>query len=235
MDEGGRLYRTGDLGFRSTDGALFYSDRKDYQVKIRGFRIELGEIENALRGSPKVRDCVVATKLDGKNNPCLVGYIIPQSCDLKPDEMRSFLMQVLPNFMVPSHLLLLDSFPLTSNGKIDRKALPEIDLEDCATPGSLNLPENDMEIYMSRLWSDILGVDAIARDSHFIEMGGHSLAATQIISHIYSDYGLSFSVRDIFTEPILCDFAKLVNTLRSGSVSSEARKPAETGFEEYVL
>ena len=178
-------------GFASVDGVIEYLGRFDHQVKIRGLRIELGEIEARLAQHAWVREAVVLA-LDGKQ---LVAYLV---LDEMPDGwqqgLKAWLLQALPEFMVPSHLMPLEQFPLTPNGKLDRKALPQ---PDAASRGAYVAPQTDVQRTLAQVWSEVLGVAEVGLDDNFFELGGDSIIAIQVVGRARRQ-GLQFSPRDLF-------------------------------------
>ncbi|MDN5936185.1 MAG: amino acid adenylation domain-containing protein, partial [Nitrosospira sp.] len=205
--QGGRLYRTGDLMRWNTEGQLEYLGRIDYQVKIRGFRIELGEVEAQLLAQPEVREAVVVAH-DGPAGARLVGYVATATIGvIDIAMMRERLSQTLPDYMVPTALVELESLPLNANGKVDRKALPEPEF-----PGGREYepPQGEVEETLAALWSEVLGVERVGRYDNFFELGGHSLAAIQITALLFQRHGYHMPVRHFFDHPILSALASLI-------------------------
>ncbi|MBC3413316.1 amino acid adenylation domain-containing protein, partial [Pseudomonas sp. SWRI51] len=188
---GQRLYRTGDRVRQRADGVIEYLGRFDHQVKIRGLRIELGEVEARLAQHGWVREAVVLA-VDGKQ---LVAYLV---LDEAPEGwsqvLKEWLLQALPEFMVPSHLMALERFPLTPNGKLDRKALPQ---PEAAPRGAFAAPENAVQCTLAQVWGDVLGVAEVGLDDNFFELGGDSIIAIQVVGRARRQ-GLQFSPRDLF-------------------------------------
>ncbi|MFJ4143749.1 non-ribosomal peptide synthetase [Pseudomonas sp. NPDC089734] len=180
---GERLYRTGDLARRRADGVLEYVGRVDHQVKIRGYRIELGEIETRLQEHEAIRESVVLD-IDGPLGKVLAAYLVPrgnaQDPDLLRDELKSHLKTSLPDYMVPSHLVMLDAMPLTPNGKLDRKALPKPDVSQ--VQNEYVAPQTELEQQLAAIWADVLKVERVGITDNFFELGGHSLLATQVVT-----------------------------------------------------
>jgi amino acid adenylation domain-containing protein/non-ribosomal peptide synthase protein (TIGR01720 family) len=190
---GGRLYRTGDLARRRADGVLDYAGRIDHQVKIRGFRIELGEIEARLREHGAVRDAAVVAA-DGPAGLRLVGYVAADAAaDLVP-ALKAHLAAVLPEYMVPAQIALLDALPLSANGKLDRKALPAP--ESMVRPERV-VPATPVERILATIWKDVLGVPEIGATDNFFEIGGDSIVSIQVVSRA-RQAGLRLSPRDLF-------------------------------------
>ena len=198
--QAGRLYRSGDRVRWREDGALDYLGRVDQQVKIRGFRIEPGEIEARLRALPGVREAAVIAR-DSERGKHLLGYVCGDS--LAEDALKAALRAQLPDYMVPSRLLVLERMPLNANGKIDRKALPEP--QEAARASEA--PRDGLESRVAAVWSEVLGVPAVGREDDFFELGGHSLLATQVISRLRRDLGCDVPLRDLFEASRLDEFA----------------------------
>ncbi|RMR60974.1 non-ribosomal peptide synthetase [Pseudomonas cichorii] len=209
-----RMYRTGDLGRWLPDGTLQFLGRNDDQVKIRGLRIELGEIENALAACPGVRQAVVLARDDSPGQTKglqLVAYLCGES--LVVEQLRTQLLERLPEFMVPSAFVQLDALPLTPNGKLDRRALPAPDQQAFATRRD-EAPQSETEILLATLWQELLGLEKVGRHDRFFELGGHSLMAVTLIDRL-RQLGLNADVRSVFTAPSLHELAA---TLQHGNV-----------------
>ncbi|WP_245222898.1 AMP-binding enzyme, partial [Pseudomonas gingeri] len=176
-----RLYKTGDLGRWLADGSLEYLGRNDDQVKIRGFRIELGEIEARLAACDGVREAVVIAREDEPGDQRLVAYIIAHD-GRKPlaADLRGQLLLTLADYMVPSAFVLLERFPLTTNGKLDRKALPAPD-QAALSSRAFVAPQGEVELALARIWAEVLKVERVGRHDNFFELGGHSLLAVKLI------------------------------------------------------
>ncbi|MBA6120549.1 MULTISPECIES: non-ribosomal peptide synthetase [Pseudomonas] len=210
---GGRLYRTGDLAGYRTDGIIDYRGRIDHQVKIRGFRIELGEIEARLQDHHGIAKAVVLDR-DGPGGKQLVAYLLTgdqhavsaAQQDTLRSQLRDYLRGLLPEHMVPAHLMFLQALPLTVNGKLDRKALPQ---PEASFGAGYVAPEGDHEQQIARLWAQVLKLERVGRHDNFFELGGHSLLATQVISRLRQALGLDLPLRALFEKPVLADFAAL--------------------------
>ena len=194
---GERIYLTGDLARHRPDGVLEYVGRADHQIKLRGHRIELGEIEARLRALDDVRDAAVALCEDR-----LVAYVVTGDAS----SIRARLAAVLPEPMVPAHVVVLDALPLTANGKLDRQALPAPEL----TPAPYTAPRTPLEIQLAQIWADALGVAQVGLDDGFFDLGGHSLLATRVTSRILHDLGVTVPLRAIFEASRLGAFAARV-------------------------
>ncbi|WP_370601383.1 non-ribosomal peptide synthase/polyketide synthase [Pseudomonas nitroreducens] len=198
--DGLRLYRSGDRVRWREDGALDYLGRVDQQVKIRGFRIEPGEIEARLRALPGVREAAVIAR-DNERGKRLLGYVTGEG--VAEDTLKAALRAQLPDYMVPSRILVLAQMPLNANGKIDRKALPEPE----ETASAVEAPRDGLESRVAAVWAEVLGVPAVGREDDFFELGGHSLLATQVISRLRRDLGCEVPLRDLFEASRLDEFA----------------------------
>ncbi|MGE9835755.1 amino acid adenylation domain-containing protein, partial [Pseudomonas sp. UM16] len=194
-NDGSRLYRTGDLARFSADGVIEYIGRIDHQVKIRGFRIELGEIEARLQALEGIRDAVVLAQ-NSVTGPHLVAYVVPDGERPEIAHLKARLKAALPDYMVPAHLLLLDSLPLTSNGKLDRKALPAPDAS--LAQSDYLAPRSVLEQQVAAIWQDVLHVERVGLADNFFELGGHSLLATQVRSRIRQQLGIDVALRTLF-------------------------------------
>jgi amino acid adenylation domain-containing protein len=215
--EGDRVYRTGDLGRYLPGGGVELAGRADFQVKLRGFRIEPGEVEAALSRHPEVRECVVIVREDRPGDRRLVGYLTSDSAPAQRD-LRAFLAARLPDYMVPSAFVVLPALPLTRTGKVDRRALPAPAEE---RPGMAALTERSpVEELLAGIWSDLLGVAAVASRESFFDLGGHSLLATRMISRVRSVLGVEIPMRAVFEEPTLAGFAAAVERARQGDTLS---------------
>ncbi|NET03095.1 MAG: amino acid adenylation domain-containing protein, partial [Sphaerospermopsis sp. SIO1G1] len=204
-----KLYRTGDLVRYLADGNIEYIGRIDNQVKIRGFRIELGEIETALSQNADVQTSCVIVREDTPGDKRLVAYVITQK-EPQPSvsQLREFLKQRLPNYMIPAAIVFLASLPLTANGKVDRRALPApaiyIDREDFIAP------RNPVEAQLAQIWSQVLKIEPIGVNDNFFDMGGHSLLATQVISRSQTAFDVSLPLRSLFESPTIATFSQVV-------------------------
>ncbi|MDQ3280871.1 MAG: D-alanine--poly(phosphoribitol) ligase subunit DltA [Acidobacteriota bacterium] len=198
--EGRRIYRTGDRARRLPDGNLLLLGRIDQQVKIRGTRIELGEIESALRNISEIDDAVVVDKRDPSGEKCLCAYVISRTGST-PDALRHELARLLPEFMVPQHIVFLDAFPLNANGKLDRRALPEPAAIAAARGVAYAAPETPLQREVAEVWRAVLGVERVGLDDNFFDIGGHSLKATQVVSRLHKKLGIEVALREVFRQP----------------------------------
>ena len=224
---GSRLYRSGDLTRGRADGVVDYLGRVDHQVKIRGFRIELGEIEARLREHPAVREAVVVAQ-PGAVGQQLVGYVVAQEPAVadSPEaqaecraQLKTTLRERLPEYMVPSHLLFLARMPLTPNGKLDRKGLPQPDAS--LLQQVYVAPRSDLEQQVAGIWAEVLQLQQVGLDDNFFELGGHSLLATQVIGRLRERLHLEVPIKSMFTAETLGEFCHGVETLKAESAPVE--------------
>lgn len=208
--QGSRIYKTGDLACYREDGCIDYLGRIDHQVKIRGFRIELGEIEAQLVLCRGVREAIVIAREDTLNDKRLVAYLLTQkNIELSAAELRNQLAAVLADYMIPSAFVCLPAFPLTSNGKLDRKALPAPGIDSVVTR-EYEAPQGDVEIAIAAIWQELLGLEQISRNDHFFELGGHSLMVITLIERLRQQ-GWPLDVRTVFITPTLAAIAAAVD------------------------
>jgi len=199
---GARLYRSGDLARRLPDGGFDYLGRDDAQVKIRGFRIELGEIEARLRACEGVRDAIVIAREDLRGDKRLVAYLLAQDGSSPTAQaLREQLASTLPEHMLPAAFVPLEAFPLTTNGKLDRKALPAPD-QDALARRAFEAPRGEVEEALAALWQELLAVERVGRDDHFFELGGHSLLVVTLIERLRRQ-DRAIDVRAVFAAPTL--------------------------------
>jgi len=220
---GARLYRTGDLARMLPDGKIEFVGRIDFQVKIRGFRIELGEIEAALARHPALRQVIVLAREDKSGNKRLVAYAVPESNQPPAIAgLKNFLRESMPDYMVPSAFVFLDKIPLTRNGKIDRRALPEPELSRAYMELDYVAPRNQTEEIIAHVFSDVLNVKQVGALDNFFELGGHSLIATQIISRIRDRLSVELPLRDLFQSPTVEGLAAAAEKARLKAEGLEA-------------
>ena len=214
-EAGARLYRTGDVARYLPDGKIEFLGRLDHQVKLRGFRIELGEIESVLSLHPRAQDAVVTVReqpdvVGGKR---LVAYIVPdpaQAQTLTSGELRHYLKERLPDYMVPSAFVLMEKMPLTPNGKVDRQALPAPELGHVEGEASYVAPRNPVEVAVASIWASVLGVGLVSVHDDFFEVGGHSLAATQVVSRVREAFHVELPLRRLFETPTIEGLASAI-------------------------
>ena len=232
-----KLYKTGDLARYLPDGNIEYLGRIDHQVKIRGFRIELGEIEAVLSQHEDVQiSCVIVSEdtpgetcTEGSRNKQLVAYIVPQKdVTLTTSELRQFLGNKLPGYMIPNAFVILESLPITPNGKIDRRALPAPDLHS-EIADKFVAPRNPIEEKLALIWTQVLRLEQVGIDDNFFELGGHSLLATQVISRLQEAFKISLPLRYIFESPTVAQLSEVISSQLE--TSSGLTVPAMTPVE----
>jgi amino acid adenylation domain-containing protein len=218
-----RIYRTGDMGRFRPDGVLEFAGRKDSQVKIRGFRIELGEIEAALGTHQAVRESVVLARENERSEKYLVAYVVPnQGVSLTVNELRHFLGEKLPGYMVPSAFVVLASLPRTAHGKLDRRALPVPDLAQSESETPFVAPRTPIEEIVARVWADLLRLERVGAADEFFAVGGHSLLATQVISRLRDAFQVELPLRTLFEASTVADLAKRIELARRTEPELEA-------------
>lgn len=197
-ESGARMYRTGDLGRWGADGRLYHMGRADHQVKVRGFRIELGEIESVLLGHPDIREAVVVVHDAGASDKRLVAYVTyTGSEEPTVSDMRRYLRQHLPDYMVPSLFVALDRLPLTPNGKVDRNRLPD-PFSRASMPAQHGCAATPTETFIANLWRDLLKIDRVDPEDNFFDLGGHSLLALRFVGQIEKRLGVRLDPRTLF-------------------------------------
>jgi len=223
----GKLYRTGDLARLRTDGIIHYLGRSDHQVKVRGYRIELGEIETALALYPSITQAVAVVREFKSADFRLVAYVVgKKDVPLIVGELRKFLRDYLPSYMLPQHIVVLDVLPLTPNLKVDRKALPEPVVEADA---EARLPSTASEILLAETWQEILQVDRVVLEDNFFDSGGHSLTAIDAIRRVHQQTGYRFEVREFIMETLEQLAAKLDRASSVDVVSASSAVPENEG------
>ncbi|MEA2123973.1 MAG: hypothetical protein QOI80_755, partial [Solirubrobacteraceae bacterium] len=211
----GRLYRSGDLARRLPDGELEFLGRGDAQVKIRGYRVELGEIESALLGHDGVREAAVVAVDVGADDTRLAAYVVPVDGADVGDRLREHLEQTLPPHMVPSSIVPVERLALTTNGKLDRRALPAPTWETAGQAAEFAAPASDTETVIAEIWREVLGVERVGSQDSFFALGGHSLLAAKIATKVRQRFAIDLSVRALFDVPTLGEFATLVDGARA--------------------
>lgn len=220
---GARLYKTGDLARYLPDGNSQFLGRKDNQVKIRGFRIEPGEIEKALRLHPAVREALVLAVGETNHDKRLVSHVVAdREAALGVAELRSFLNGKLPEHMLPAGFIFLDSFPLTSNGKIDRRALPAPDSGSMTSDDVAQTPRSPVEELIANVWAQVLGLDRVGIRDDFFGLGGNSLLATQVVSRIRAALEVGLPLRRLFESPTVAGLADFIKKERTRDTQLQA-------------
>lgn len=209
--EGGSTYLTGDLGVMTPDGCLIHKGRKDQQVKVRGHRIETAEIEMALTSMENIKDSVVIVREDKHGYQRLIAYVIPHKQPApNVSEIRRFLLQKLPDYMIPSAFVFMESFPVAHSTKLDYRSLPDPpktrpELENIFVP-----PKMPLEERLAEIWSQFLSLDEIGIHDNFFDLGGHSLMATQVISKISNEFDVEMPLKSFFETPTLKELALFI-------------------------
>jgi amino acid adenylation domain-containing protein len=209
-DPGSRMYRTGDLARQREDGSLEFLGRADFQVKVRGQRVELGEIEAVLAEHPAVSQAVVVAV----NETSLAAYVVPKRPGVETLELRRFLLERLPEYMAPASITELAAFPRTPTGKVDRLALMQTSRPAAETASP---PLGEMEVRVAEIWAEVLGVNSLARDDHFLDLGGNSLAAVRIIARITERLGVELPLAAVFEAPTVASLAARMTSLEPPS------------------
>lgn len=226
----GILYKTGDLVRYLPEGNIEFLGRIDNQVKLRGLRIELGEIEAVLETHSQVEKAVVILREDTSGNQRLVAYIVRKLPSLGIGELRRFLQQQLPAYMVPSAFVMLSDFPLNNNGKIDRKKLPVPD-ETSIIESAYIAPRNEKESLLAQIWQDVLQLSQIGVNDNFFELGGHSLKAISLVSKIQEKLGQSLPIKQVFAHPTIAEQAELLSTVTPLTVATIPLVSAQETYE----
>jgi amino acid adenylation domain-containing protein len=219
---GGTLYKTGDLGRYSPDGTIQFLGRIDYQVKIRGFRIELGEIDAAVTQYPGIQEAAIIVREDQPGVKQLCAYVVPQpQASVNVAELKQALRQKLPDYMVPPFILLLDRLPLTSNGKVDRQALPKPEtLLAAAAPTTL--PQTYLERQIAEVWGELLQVNSIGRHDNFFDLGGQSMLMVQAQVRLQEQLGRELNIVDLFQFPTIATLAQHLEHQNQQASATEA-------------
>src|SRR5262249_5681835 len=230
---GTRLYRSGDLGRYTAAGELEYLGRMDAQVKIRGFRVELGEIASALNKHPALRESVVLAEPGNLGVQRLIAYIVPHQESPAPQVLMEHLRQSLPDYMVPELYTPLEKIPLTSNGKVDRRALPLPQSAQKDRPTIL--PQTPMEKLIAHNWCEALGKEYVGTDANFFMLGGHSLSATQVMARLGAALNLELSVRLLFEAPTIASLAISIEKAQQQNPIASGAIPRRAGSAEELL
>jgi acyl carrier protein len=217
--KGTRLYKTGDMGRWLPEGTIEFFGRKDHQVKIRGFRIELGEIENKLLCHRDIKEAVVAVKEDTSGNKYLCAYLVPGG-NLDIQGIKEYLLERLPDYMIPTYFVPLDKIPLTPNGKVNRKALPS---PGSGEPGDEHIaPRDKIEEKLAEIWSKVLEIakGSISTNANFFELGGHSLRATVMVARVHKELGVKFPLAQVFKNPTIRKMSECIKELAEEKYTS---------------
>ncbi|MGB6479856.1 MAG: amino acid adenylation domain-containing protein [Candidatus Sulfotelmatobacter sp.] len=224
-----RLYKTGDLARYRPNGDIECLGRIDHQVKLRGFRIELGDIESALRQHRGLNDTVVVAREDTPGDKRLVAYFVPsQEAPATVGELRDFLKEKLPKYMVPAVFVALEAMPLTPNGKVNRRALPAPEQTSLAPSENFAAPTNDLEFQLVTIWQEVLGVRPIGIRDSFFELGGNSLVAVRLMQRIEQAFGKHLSIATLFQAPTIEQLAGILRQ-KGWSPAWSSLVPIQTG------
>jgi amino acid adenylation domain-containing protein len=211
LNPNARLYKTGDLVRYLPNGNIEFLGRIDHQVKIRGFRIELGEIETVLRHHPGINDAVVVAREDSPGEKRVVAYCVATpGVALATAQLRSFMKEKLPDYMLPSVFVTLKSMPLTPNGKVDRRALPAPDQAELASKGVFSAPKDAVESRLVQIWESVLGIRPIGITDNYFELGGHSLVAVRLMKRIEEAFGKTLPIATLLQAPTIEQLAALL-------------------------
>jgi acyl carrier protein len=202
---------------------------------VRGFRIELGEIEAALESQPGVQHALVLAREDTPGDKRLVAYVVPAHGELEVAGLRQQLQERLPDYMLPSAYLLLDAFPLTPNGKIDRNALPAPERSREGVDAAYAAPRSETERLLVAIWQEVLGLDEVGIHDNFFALGGHSLLATQIVTRVKATFGVQFPLNVLFQAPTVERLATYIETVAAVSSGVAAEAASSTDREDFVL
>lgn len=206
-----RIYLTGDLGMMLPDGCLVYKGRKDFRVKVRGYGVEVAEVEKALREHTAVREVVVVTGKNETGEPRLVAYVTSSNQPAPSvSELRNFMKEKLPDYMIPSAFMMLDAMPLTPNGKIDRRALPDPGRSRPELDALFVPPRTPVEEELVRIWAEVLSLDQIGIYDRFFDLGGHSLAAARVVSRVFKTFELELPIQSLFQSPTVAEMAAMI-------------------------
>jgi amino acid adenylation domain-containing protein len=231
-DQGARLYRTGDLGRLLPDGQIAYLGRMDEQIKIRGYRIEPQEISAMLDRHPAVQASCVSAYTDDSGEGRLVAYVVSASdTRLSPSELRKFVGDYLPDYMVPSTFVQLEELPMSAHGKLERSALPAPTLLNVLDDDSYEAPQSPIEERLASFLTVLLGVARVGRDDNFFDLGGHSLMGAQMISKIHENFGVELSLRSIFDHPTLREMSSEIEKLIRVKLESMSEDEAQRLFD----
>ena len=220
-----RIYRTGDLGRMLPDGCLLHLGRKDFFVKIRGYRIDIDEIEAALRECPSIKEAVVVARNNNSGDERLVAYLVPTvQPGPKVGELRRFLNEKLPDYMIPHDFVTLEAIPLTDTRKVDRKALPDPGTSRPELTTPYVAPRTPIEKELAKIWAEGLSTDEVGIHDDFFDLGGHSLSATRIIARVIATFKLQLPVRALFDSPTVAAMSVVISSKEGQKADEEDLK-----------
>jgi len=220
-ESGARLFRTGDIGRYLTDGNIEYRGRRDTQVKVRGFRIELGEIEAQLASHPQVHQAIVIARDDERGEKQLIAYVTAAEEAPANNELRAHLRRKLPDHMIPAAFVLLDEFPLTASGKVNRLALPPPGRDQLEANEDFVAPRTPTEEILAGVWADVLNTEDVGVNDDFFALGGHSLLLARLAARIRESFQLDLPLRDLFEGPTVAGISERIEATRRNSESFE--------------
>jgi acyl-coenzyme A synthetase/AMP-(fatty) acid ligase len=204
------------------DGCLEHLGRKDFRVKIRGFGVQLEEVEKTLRGHPTVREAIVEARMGESKDARLIAYIVPdQTQSLTTTELRRLLQSKLPDYMIPSAFVFLEALPLSPNGKVDRRSLPPPGRSRPELDTAFVAPRTPVEEELARIWVEVLSIDQVGVYDNFLELGGHSLAATQVISRVIKKFEFELPVQFLFQAPTVAQMAAAIGESRAKKLDAQ--------------
>ncbi len=219
---GARMYKTGDLARYLPDGQIEFMGRVDFQVKIRGFRIELGEIEAELLKRPEIKDAVVVARGEKAGEKSLAAYLVAEDGQtIDPQAVREALKERLPGYMVPAAFVVMDAFPLSPNGKVDRKALPDPEQADMVGEEYV-VPRTPEEELLASIWADLLNLERVGVTSDFFDLGGHSLLATQLVSRVRDAFEIDLPLKEVFEASTIRQLAEVIERERKSGQTQKA-------------
>ena len=234
--QGEKIYATGDIGRFLPDGNLDFIGRRDFQIKMRGLRIELGEIENSLVAVPGIREAAVIFTRDNLGDDSLIAFLVPQPDSgfvvredfmlaqlADKERISKALQKSLPDFMIPSEMVICRLFPVTENGKLDRKELKLPKASENTTPENFVLPSTDEEVWLAEVWREVLSADKISIHDNFFRSGGHSLKAARIAARITGKFGMEMPIKTIFENPTIFKLAEVIHNRALSGISIQPR------------
>ncbi len=226
-ETGARMYRTGDRAKFLRDGNIEFLGRKDHQIKVRGYRVELDEVQTVLGRHKAVRSAVVVAHGDGAGDNHLVAYFVPeQEPAPTATELRGYLRETLPEYMIPAIVMQLEKLPLTPQGKVDRQALPEPDSLRRDLEKVYCAPRTPTEERLAAIWTEVLRVERVGVNDNFFELGGHSLLATQVVSRMREDFAIELPLRRLFERPTVAGVAEIIDIALTNDGEQTLRAPA---------
>ncbi|HEU4771764.1 MAG TPA: phosphopantetheine-binding protein, partial [Candidatus Udaeobacter sp.] len=215
-ENGNRIYRTGDMGLMLSDGCLIHKGRKDFRVKIRGYPVDLKEVETGLRAHPSIHDSVITARTNRLGETVLVAYFVTASEQVPTvSALVRFLAQTLPEHMIPAAFVRLDSIPLNPQNKVDRAALPLPAETRPVLDTPFMAPRCDEEGQLADIWAEILGVDRVGIHDNFFDLGGHSLAATRIVTRVIENFHSELPLQVLFDSPTVEKMAAIIKETQS--------------------